>query len=199
MTKAVFLDRDGTINEEMGYINHVSRFKIFDYVPQAIKLLNEAGYKVIVVTNQSGVARGYFSEELVNKLHQSLIENAKESSAEIDKIYYCPHHPTEGLGKYRLDCECRKPKTGMIEKARREFNLDMSSSYLIGDRYKDIVFGKKTGLHSIMVLTGYGRGEYTYQRGSWKIRPDHISENLLEAAKYIKGRATSTNEPQVES
>jgi len=199
MTKAVFLDRDGTINEEMGYINHVSRFKIFNYVPQAIRLLNEAGYKVIVVTNQSGVARGYFSEELVNKLHQSLIEKVKESSAEIDKIYYCPHHPTEGLRKYRLDCECRKPKTGMIEKARREFNLDMSSSYLIGDRYKDIVFGKKTGLHSIIVLTGYGRGEYTYQRGSWKIRPDHISENLLEAAKYIKGRATSTNEPKVES
>ena len=186
MNRAIFLDRDGTINEEMGYINHASRFHVYEFVPEAIKIFNNLNFKVIVVTNQSGVARGYYGEELVHEVHKILENVLKKEQAEIDIIYYCPHHPTEGHGKYKKDCACRKPKPGMIEKAKERFNLDLSKSYMIGDRNKDIVFGKKLGLISGMVLTGYGLGEYTFQRNMWHVQPDFIEENLLYAARRIQ-------------
>lgn len=186
MNKAVFLDRDGTINEEMGYINHVSRFKIFKFVPEAIKILNNAGYLVIVVTNQSGLARGYFDENLINMLHASLLKKVQKESAKIDAIYFCPHHPTEGIQKYRINCDCRKPKPGMIKQAQKEFDISLNKSIMIGDRYKDVEFGKQLGLKTIMVLTGYGLGEYTFQRHLWNEQPDLVCNNLLEAAQIIK-------------
>ncbi len=185
MNRAVFLDRDGTINEEMGYINHISRFRLFDFVPQAIKILNEAGFVVIVVTNQSGVARGYFDEKLVREIHKKLIEDLKKESARIDGVYYCPHHPQEGRGNYKKDCECRKPKTGMIDIAVKDHNIDLSRSFMVGDRYKDIVFAKRAGLQPVFVKTGYGIGEYSYQRREWTEKPLFIAENLLEAAQFI--------------
>ena len=186
MHKAVFLDRDGTINEEMGYINHINRFKIFSFVPEAINLLNKADYQTVLVTNQSGVARGYYDESLVHDVHDKLREKLKEKSAHLDGIYYCPHHPTEGIGVYNKNCECRKPKTGMIDSAIKELNIDISKSFMVGDRYKDIEFAQKAGLHAIFVKTGYGLGEFTYQRKSWTIQPDYIAKDLLEAARYIK-------------
>ena len=186
MNKAVFLDRDGTINEEMGYINHVSRFKIFKFVPEAIKILNNAGYLVIVVTNQSGLARGYFDENLINMLHASLLKKVQKKSAKIDAIYFCPHHPTEGIQKYRINCDCRKPKPGMIKQAQKEFDINLNKSIMIGDRYKDVEFGKQLGLKTIMLLTGYGLGEYTFQRHLWNEQPDLVCNNLLEAAQIIK-------------
>lgn len=186
MNKAVFLDRDGTINEEMGYINHVSRFKIFKFVPEAIKILNNAGYLVIVVTNQSGLARGYFDENLINMLHASLLKKVQKESAKIDAIYFCPHHPTEGIQRYRINCDCRKPKPGMIKQAQKEFDISLNKSIMIGDRYKDVEFGKQLGLKTIMVLTGYGLGEYTFQRHLWNEQPDLVCNNLLEAAQIIK-------------
>ena len=185
MNKAVFLDRDGTINEEMGYINHVSRFKMFSFVPEAIRVFNDAGYKVIVVTNQSGVARGYFKEELVKEIHARLIKEVEMGSAKIDKIYYCPHHPIEGIGAYKKNCSCRKPNTGMIEEAVLEFDLDLSQSYMVGDRYKDTLFANKAGLKSIFVKTGYGLGELTFQQNVWENQPTYIAENLLDAAYFI--------------
>ncbi len=190
MNKAVFLDRDGTINEEMGYINHISRFRLFDFVPRAIKILNEAGFIVIVVTNQSGVARGYFDEQLVREIHERLVEDLKIKSARIDGIYYCPHHPQEGRGEYKKDCPCRKPKTGMIDLAVKDHNIDVSHSFMVGDRYKDIVFAKKAGLKPVFVKTGYGVGEYTYQRNEWKEEPLFVAENLLEAAQFIRDTAS---------
>lgn len=186
MKKAVFLDRDGTINEEMGYINHASRFRIFDFVPEAIKILNECGFLVFVVTNQSGLARGYFGEDLLQTIHKNLILTVEKKHAKIEKIYFCPHHPKEGIKKYRIDCNCRKPKSGMIEMAKKEYNIDLKNSYTIGDRYQDVQFGKNVGLKTIMVLTGYGLGEYTYQKNNWPEQPDQICNNLLEAAKFIK-------------
>ncbi len=186
MKKAVFLDRDGTINEEMGYINHVSRFRVFDFVPQAIKILNDAGFKVIVVTNQSGVARGYFDENLVREIHKKLLSDLKKSGARIDGIYYCPHHPEEGRGEYKKDCACRKPNTGMIDLAVQEHQIDLSGSFMVGDRYKDILFAKKAGLRAIFVKTGYGIGEYTNQRNKWKVQPLYLAENLLDAAQFIR-------------
>ena len=185
MNKAIFLDRDGTINEEMGYINHLSRFKVFDFVYEAIRILNNEGYKIIVITNQSGLARGYFDKSLLERIHSNLLTDAQKNKARIDKIYYCPHHKNGIIAEYSKECDCRKPKPGLLLKARDEFNIDMSQSYIIGDRYKDMQFGLKNGLKTIMVMTGYGLGEYTYQKNNWPQMPDFICQDLLEAAEII--------------
>ncbi|GAG85104.1 unnamed protein product [marine sediment metagenome] len=193
MNAAVFLDRDGTINEEMGYINHPGRFIIFPFVVESIRIFNRLGLKVVVVTNQSGVARGYFEESLVLELHQKMISELAANQAQIDAIYYCPHHPKEGTGRYKIDCECRKPKPGMIQKAVKEHDINLHSSYMIGDRYKDVVFAKNLEIKSGFVLTGYGRGEYTYQKEQWKIIPDFIGENLLDIAQQIENVVCGKN------
>jgi len=184
--KAIFLDRDGTINEEMGYINHVERFKVFDFVPESIRIFKKLGFKIIVVTNQSGIARGYFSESLLNEIHNKLLAQMDNKHASIDDIFYCPHHPTEGRLPYRMDCECRKPKPGMILKAAEKWQLDLTQSFMISDRYKDILFAEKLKIRTALVLTGYGLGEYTYKRGEWLYRPEFIGDNLLDVARQIR-------------
>ena len=130
---AIFIDRDGTINEQMGYINHLSRFRIFPGVPEAIRLLNENNYLVIVVTNQSGVARGYFPIELVENIHEYMRVTLEKQGAEIDAVFFCPHYPRSRLKEYALECDCRKPKTGMIRQALDRFDIDLTQSYMIGD------------------------------------------------------------------
>lgn len=185
MEKAVFLDRDGTINEEMGYINHPSRFKMFNYAAEAIKKLNEIGLKVVIITNQSGIARGYFDESLLNEVHKNLVSELKKDGAIIDKIYYCPHHIHGTVEQYKIECDCRKPKPGMLKMAENELNISLTESYLIGDRYNDIHFAQENGLKAILVLSGYGMGEYTYQKKLWKSNPDFICTDLLEAANLI--------------
>jgi D-glycero-D-manno-heptose 1,7-bisphosphate phosphatase len=183
---AIFLDRDGTINEEMGYINHIERFKVFPFVAESIKNFRENGYKVIVITNQSGVAREYFTEQLLKEIHNNLNEYLIKNETKLDGIYYCPHHPTEGKGNYKLNCNCRKPKTGMIEKAVKEHNIDLNTSYIIGDRFKDMIFAKKLNMKSGFVLTGYGKGEYEHQSYTWQFMPDLIAKNLKEISLKIK-------------
>jgi D-glycero-D-manno-heptose 1,7-bisphosphate phosphatase len=185
MVKAVFLDRDGTVNEEMGYINHPSRLKIFDFAITAVKQLKDAGFKIIILTNQSGVARGYFDENVLLDIHAILLKHFSESNASIDKIYYCPHHKEGIIPKYKKDCDCRKPKPGMLIKAKEDFNISLENSYLVGDRYKDIEFAQQNRIKSIMVLTGYGLGEYSYQKNQWKTEPDFVCDNLLKAAGII--------------
>ncbi len=191
MQKAIFLDRDGTLNEEMGYINHASRFKIFDFTFEAIRILNNSGFLVFVITNQSGLARGYFDEKLLSEIHSSFIEKAKKEKARIEKIYYCPHHSDGSVKKFKIDCDCRKPKPGMLITAKKEFNLSLENSYLIGDRYKDIQFGKNNNLKTIMVMSGYGLGEFTFQKENWPNHPDFICKNVLDAARLIKKIETS--------
>jgi D-glycero-D-manno-heptose 1,7-bisphosphate phosphatase len=187
MKKAsVFLDRDGTINEEMGYINHPDRFVVFPFVAESIRIFNTLGFHVFVVTNQSGIARGYYEESLVIDLHQKLLHMMNNENARIDDVFYCPHHPKEGKGKYLLDCDCRKPKPGMIYQAMEKYDIDLENSYMIGDRYKDIVFAKKMQMKSALVLTGYGKGEYEFQKSQWKVHPDIIGSNLLDVARIIK-------------
>lgn len=182
---ALFMDRDGTISEEVGYVNHPSRFRVFSYSADAIKLLNENGWLAIVVTNQAGVARGYFAEDVILQVHDRLRGNLENESAKLDAIYYCAHHPSVGEPPYRLDCDCRKPKTGLIERAAADFSIDLERSWMVGDRYGDLVLARNAGLHSAFVLSGYGRGEWEYQRGSWKLEPEVVAENLLEAVKKI--------------
>jgi D-glycero-D-manno-heptose 1,7-bisphosphate phosphatase len=182
---AIFLDRDGTINEEMGYINHVERFQIFPFVAESIKSFRDNGFKVVVVTNQSGVARGYFTELLLKKVHQKLIEYLEKHKTKLDGIYYCPHHPTEGKGIYKQKCNCRKPKTGLIERAVKEHNIDLSSSFMIGDRFKDMIFARNLNIKSGFVLTGYGKGEYEYDSKNWMFMPDIIAKDLKEISLKI--------------
>jgi D-glycero-D-manno-heptose 1,7-bisphosphate phosphatase len=181
----VFLDRDGTISEEVGYINHPSRLQVYAWAPQAIRLLNEKGFKVIVVTNQAGVARGYFEEGLVREVHKRLSDELARNGAHLDAIYYCPHHPSVGAPPYRQECDCRKPKTGMLRRAVDEFGIDLSRSFVVGDRYGDIELAYNAGAHSIFLLSGYGLGEYEYQRQNWKVQPEWIAKDLLESSQII--------------
>lgn len=186
---AVFLDRDGTVSEEVGYVNHLSRFKLFPWTAEAIKKLNEAHIKAILVTNQAGVARGYFTEDLISEVHNKLVEELAKTGACLDAIYYCPHHPSAGQPPYRANCECRKPKPGLLYKAADEHNIDLSLSFMIGDKYTDVELGQRIGVKGVMVMTGYGIGEYEYQRQNWPQMPDKIAENLLTAVDWIISQA----------
>jgi D-glycero-D-manno-heptose 1,7-bisphosphate phosphatase len=175
---AVFLDRDGTINEEMGYINHLSRFIIFPQAAPAIRRLNQAGLQVVVVSNQSGAARGYFPEPLIGKVHRHLTELLAAGGARLDGFYLCTHHPEAG-------CPCRKPKPALIFQAARDLDLDLSRSYLVGDRYKDVETAANAGVKGILVLTGYGRGEFDFIREKAAAQPLYVAQDLEDAAAWI--------------
>jgi D-glycero-D-manno-heptose 1,7-bisphosphate phosphatase len=183
--KVVFLDRDGTINEEVGYINHIERFTLLPRVAEAIRLLNQHRIKAVVVTNQSGVARGYFPESLIHLIHQKMEDLLRKDGAHLDGIYYCPHHPDVGDPPYRKKCRCRKPATGLVEDAVKELDLDCSQRYMIGDRGIDIEFGHQIGAKGILVLTGYGKGEWDYVRHQWKVKPDYVAKDLVEAVQWV--------------
>lgn len=193
MKPAVFIDRDGTLSEEVGYVNHPSRYRLFPYAAEAIQLLNESGWLSILVTNQAGVARGYFSEDVITAVHKLLVESLAANNAKLDQIYYCAHHPSVGEPPYRIDCDCRKPKTGLITRASQDFAIDLPASWMVGDRYSDVELARNAGLKSAFVLSGYGRGEWEYQRATWKHQPDLVCENLLEAVKLIVTRTPGVN------
>jgi len=175
---AVFLDRDGTINEEMGYINHLIRFRLLPKVVAAIRCLNEAGFKVVIITNQSGAARGYFAASLVDEVHEHLKMMLAAGGAHVDGIYACLHSPQDG-------CACRKPQPALIHQAARDLDLDLSRSYLVGDRYRDVETATNAGVKGILVLTGYGLGEYEYLREAQSVQPVHVAPDLQEAAEWI--------------
>ncbi len=175
---AVFLDRDGTLNEEMGYINHLSRFRVFPQAAPALSRLNAAGLKVVVISNQSGVARGYFSVALMEEAHRQLARVLAAGQARLDGLYVCIHHPDEG-------CPCRKPKPELIQRAARELDLDLKRSYLIGDRYNDIATAANAGVRGILVLTGYGRGEYEFLREKVKVQAVYVAQDLEDATAWI--------------
>lgn len=182
---AVFIDRDGTISEEVGYINHPTRFRLFPYAAEAIKILNQNGWLAIVTTNQAGVARGYFSEDMIGTVHAGMTRDLAREGASLDAIYYCAHHPTVGEPPYRLDCDCRKPKPGLISRAAQDFEIDLPRSWMVGDRYSDVELARNAGVKSAFVLSGYGRGEWEHQREIWTQQPDLIAENLLAAVEII--------------
>lgn len=186
MNRAIFLDRDGVIIENINLLHKPEQIKLIDGSAKALKMLNEF-FHVIVVTNQPQVARGLCTEEDVNKIHEKLKNDLKRFEAKIDAIYYCPHHPEKHHSdikpecmKYRIDCECRKPKIGMLTKAKEDFDLDLEKCFLIGDSTRDILTGKNAGCKTILVKTGYAGRD-----GKFLAKPDFICENLLEAAKLI--------------
>ncbi|MFY9583666.1 MAG: HAD family hydrolase [Candidatus Acidiferrales bacterium] len=176
--RAVFLDRDGTLCEEMGFLNHLSRFQMFPFAAPAIRRLNEAGVPVIVVTNQSGVARGIFPELLVHLVHEKMTAELAAAGAHLDAIYFCPHKSEDA-------CDCRKPLAGMLERAAREHALELTSSYVVGDSYRDLEMAQRVGSRGILVLTGYGRGEYELHRNEWTMQPFGVAENLDVAVDLI--------------
>jgi D-glycero-D-manno-heptose 1,7-bisphosphate phosphatase len=154
--EAVFLDRDGTVIEEVCYLADPAQVKLIPGAAEAIRRLNEAGVLVVLVTNQSGVARGYFPESRVRDVHARLAELLAECGAKIDASYYCPHHPTESVGHYRIACECRKPKPGLLLAAARELGIDLAQSWMIGDKPCDAEAGTAAGCRTILVRTGHG-------------------------------------------
>ena len=186
--RAVFLDRDGTINEEVGYVNHIDRLFLLPRAAEAIRLLNLNGFKAVVVTNQSGVARGYFPESLVRQVNEKIQDLLRNEGAHLDAIYYCPHHPEAGQPPYRQKCHCRKPDTGMIEEAVKVFDIDCSMSFVVGDRGNDIEFAQQIGAKGILVLTGYGKGEWEYLGAGWKVKPHYLAQDLHDAVRWILGQ-----------
>jgi D-glycero-D-manno-heptose 1,7-bisphosphate phosphatase len=175
---AIFLDRDGTIAEEVGYLNHASRFRMFPFVAAAIQRFNEAGLPVIVVTNQSGVGRGYFPESLVHTVNELMTTQLTDAGAKVDATYYCPHTSAE-------NCNCRKPRTGMLDRAAGEHSLDLQRSFVVGDRYGDIELARNARARSILVRTGYGEGELAWHAAKWLVQPDFVAEDLAQAADWI--------------
>ena len=189
--RAIIMDRDGTVCDEVGYINHVDRIRLLPRSTAAIRLANEADFQTVVVTNQAGVARGYFAESLIDEVHDRVRELLAEGGARLDGIYYCPHHPEVGAPAYRKECTCRKPSPGMLERARDEMGIDLSASFMIGDTIKDIEAGGRAGATTILVLSGYGKGELEYQSHAWKIQPDHVADDLLTAITWILERESA--------
>ena len=177
---AVFLDRDGTICEEVGYLNHISRLRIFSWAAPAIRRLNEKDVPVIVVTNQSGVARGLFPESLVREVHRTMSENLAASGAHVDAYYYCTHILAD-------QCDCRKPLPGLLHRAAAEHAVDLKRSFVVGDRYADVAMAHAVGGRGVLVLSGYGRGEYEHHREEWPRQPDQVVEDLTRAVDFVLG------------
>ena len=180
---AVFLDRDGTIIHEVGYLDRPERVELFPFSSTAIRALNRAGVTVIVVTNQSGVARGLFKESMVETVHQHLASLLKAGGAHVDAYYYCPHHTHGHLKELAIDCNCRKPRLGMIERAVREFGIDPTKSFTVGDRWLDIELGMNMGGRGVLVQTGYGGGEA--QKKVDGVVADAVANNLAGAVSHI--------------
>ena len=175
---AVFLDRDGTISEDVGYLNDVTQFRMFPFAAAAIRRLNDAKLAVIVVTNQSGVGRGMFAESMVHMVHEEMTQQLVAAGAHLTAIYYCPHTSDD-------DCECRKPKPGMIQQASREHRIDLSRSFVVGDRYGDVELAQANGGRGVLVRTGYGAEDLRVNGAGWTRQPDFVADDLADAADWI--------------
>ncbi len=179
--RAVFLDRDGTIIVDKEYMHKIEDLEFIPGAIEAVKKLNHAGYIVVVVTSQSGIGRGYFSETDYHKFNQHFLEHLSKNGAKIDSVHYCPHHPTKAKGEYLKDCECRKPKAGMIFQAKKLHNLeDLSNCWAIGDKTSDAKMGENAGCKSIIVQTGKGRLD-----AECKTNHAYLAKDLLDAVQFI--------------
>ena len=180
----MFLDRDGTICEEVGYMDSIAQMKLIPRSGEAVSLLNRRGFKVVVITNQAGVARGFFPESRLEELHAELRRQLREEGAYVDAIYYCPHHPTEGTAPYLQECNCRKPATGLLHRAAADLKVDLPSSYMIGDHFSDVECGQRVGAKTVLLLTGHGQ-ETLAKKETWPNPPSHIAGNLYEAVQWV--------------
>lgn len=190
MEKVIFLDRDGTLNEEIHYLYRPEDLKILPGVPEALRCFREHGYKLVVVTNQAGVARGYYGEADVRSLHDYMNSLLEPLGAGIDHFFYCPHHPEHGVGAYRIVCRCRKPGIGMFEMAEQYYDIDKTRSWMIGDKEIDVEAGKSYGVHTALVGTGYGAEVHASDQksGRGKTPYELYGADLAELAESIVNR-----------
>jgi len=177
---AIFMDRDGTVSEEVGYMYHAGLYKPFPWTGEAVRRINDSGYKAVLITNQAGVERGYFPESTVHEVHRVLDAELGRWSAHLDAIYYCPHRP-------EAQCDCRKPKPGMILRASRELNIDLGVSYMIGDRYVDVEAAHSAGVKSILLRSGDGLKEMEKFGQTSVYQPHFVADNLRSAVEAILG------------
>jgi len=180
---AIFLDRDGTITREVDYLRAVKDLRLLPGAASAVRTLNEAGFAVVVVTNQSGIARGLLTEKQFHEIHAALVQRLARHRARLDGMYYCPHHPQATVARYRQECECRKPAPGLLRQAARELDLDLTHSYAIGDRARDLAPGRAVGCRTVLVRSGYGAEQEANWGETW--RPDQVTKDLRAAAEWV--------------
>jgi D-glycero-D-manno-heptose 1,7-bisphosphate phosphatase len=180
---AVFLDRDGTLLEEAGYLDRLERLVFFPYAIDAVRLLNRSGLAVVVVTNQAGIARGIVKESFVAEAHNHITQRLAAGGASVDAFYYCPHHPDAVLPQFRQACDCRKPKPGMLTRAAADLDLDLVRSFAVGDRWHDLEAGQQVGARTLLVRTGYGRTEEAAPARA--VQASAIVDNVMEAVSWI--------------
>jgi D-glycero-D-manno-heptose 1,7-bisphosphate phosphatase len=180
---AVFLDRDGTINLDAGYIDRLERFELYPFAIDAMRIFKQAGYLVVVLTNQAGVAHGMYGEDFVATLAEYLADRVTLGGGRIDGHYYCPHSPDAAVPEYRVECECRKPKPGMARRAAEELGIDLGRSVVIGDRWRDIAVARAVGCRGILVKTGYGATEALKPQPG--LSADAVCDDLIGAAVWL--------------
>jgi D-glycero-D-manno-heptose 1,7-bisphosphate phosphatase len=183
MSAAVFLDRDGTIIEEVGYLDRPERVELYPWTIDAIRALNRAGIRVVVVTNQSGIARGFFTEHALGQVHRRISDALAAGGASIDAYYYCPHHPDGTIAEYAGACDCRKPARGLVDRAVAELGVDPHRSVTVGDRWLDVALAREIGAKGVLVRTGYGAIEE--HRAPEGLTADSVVNNLVEAVSWI--------------
>jgi len=180
LKKSIFLDRDGVINKDKGYVYKLEDFEFEKNALEGLKLIDFNRYLVFIICNQAGLARGYYKKEDFEKLDRWLRNFLLERGIQIKKTYYCPHHPEGKIKQFRKKCSCRKPEIGLLLRAEKEFNIDLKKSYLVGDKTSDILAGNRAGCKTILVKTGYGGEDKLFS-----VKPDFVAEDLLEAIRVI--------------
>lgn len=190
--RAVFLDRDGTINRDVGYPNSYQLIDIFPYSFEAVRKINESQLLAVIISNQSGVGRGFIDEQNLQDIHRKMKAAFAQYGARFDGIYYCPHYLLSTVPKYRKDCTCRKPLPGMAFQAAADLNIDLKNSYMVGDKVEDILFGLNIKAQSILVLTGFGLESLSRLKKK-AIRPAYVAPNLLEAVDWILEKENQKN------
>jgi D-glycero-D-manno-heptose 1,7-bisphosphate phosphatase len=189
--RAVFLDRDGTINEDVGYPRRYSQIKIYPQSFRAVSRFNQAGLMTIVITNQSGIGRGLLTEEALKEIHRKMLASFAEKKARLDAFYYCPHYDLSSVPRYRDLCSCRKPNPGLALRAATDFDIDLPHSYMVGDKVEDILFGRNIQATPVLVLTGSGQ-ESLAKLKDLGFEPAHVAEDILQAAEWIIAREKTT-------
>lgn len=186
MRPAIFLDRDGTLNEDVGHLDRLERLTLFPWSLDAVRLLRRAGYAVVVVTNQGGVARGFVAESFVDEVRRVIGRRLAAIGERLDGHYHCPHEPDAPVAAYRRECDCRKPRPGLVRRAARELGLDLPRSVVVGDKWSDVALARAAGTRAVLVRTGYGRSQE--QAPPPGLRADAVADTLLDAASWVLRR-----------
>jgi D-glycero-D-manno-heptose 1,7-bisphosphate phosphatase len=183
MKRAIFLDRDGTVNVDVGYLHRLEDLQLFPYAPDALRLLKRAGFLLVIVTNQSGIAHGLIDPGFIQICHDEMRRRVQPAGADLDALYYCSHHPRGSVPELSVDCRCRKPSPGMIEDAARDLGIDPTQSWVVGDKWLDVQLGKAVGARSILVRTGWGSEQEGKRPPGQQV--DAICDNLIHAVSVI--------------